>query len=81
MRPRIMKVLFIAPAFPILIQTFYPHVLNQRCWVHEMRDIRDEGRVRDRAQLKKMAHAIYQAPDRKAARAAFRRWQTDYPMV
>ena len=67
------------------IQTVYPRVLHQRCWVHKMRNIREKGRVRDREELKKMAQAIYQAVDRKHARAAFRwfklRWQSEYPTM
>jgi putative transposase len=59
--------------------------LHQRCWVHKMRNIREKGRKRDRAELKRMAQAIYLAEDRKQARAAFRRfklrWQTEYPTM
>ena len=73
------------PGLAGAIQTVYPRVLHQRCWVHKMRNIRDKGRVRDREELKKMAQAIYLAEDRKAARAAFRRfklrWQTEYPTM
>ena len=73
------------PGLAGAIQTVYPRALHQRCWVHKMRNIRDKGRVRDRDELKKMAQAIYQAADRKAARTAFRRfklrWQTEYPTM
>jgi putative transposase len=73
------------PGLAGAIQTVYPRVLHQRCWVHKMRNIRDKGRVRDREELKQTAQAIYQAADRKAARTAFRRfklrWQTEYPTL
>ena len=73
------------PGLAGAIQTVYPRVLHQRCWVHKMRNIREKGRVRDRDQLKQMAQAIYLAGDRKQARAAFRcfklRWQTAYPTM
>jgi putative transposase len=73
------------PGLAGAIQTVYPRVLHQRCWVHKMRNIREKGRLRDREQLKKMAQAIYQAEDRKGARTAFRRfklrWQADYPTM
>ena len=73
------------PGLAAAIQTVYPRVLHQRCWVHKMRNIREKGRKRDREELKKMAQAIYQAADRKQARAAFRRfklrWQTEYPTM
>lgn len=71
------------PGLAGAIQTVYPRVLHQRCWVHKMRNIREKGRKRDRDELKRMAQSIYLAADRKQARAAFRcfklRWQTDYP--
>ena len=67
------------------LQTVYPRVAHQRCWVHKMRNIREKGRKRDRDELKQMAQAIYLAADRKQARAAFRcfklRWQTEYPTM
>lgn len=73
------------PGLAGAIQTVYPRVLHQRCWVHKLRNIREKGRVRDRAELKQMAQAIYLAADRKQARAAFRsfklRWQTQYPTM
>ena len=73
------------PGLAGAIQTVYPRVLHQRCWVHKMRNIREKGRKRDRDELKQMAQAIYLAADRKSARAAFRsfklRWQTKYPTM
>lgn len=73
------------PGLAGAIQTVYPRVLHQRCWVHKMRNIREKGRKRDRDELKQMAQAIYLAEDRKKARAAFRRfklrWQTEYPTM
>ena len=73
------------PGLAGAIQTIYPRVLHQRCWVHKMRNIREKGRKRDRDELKRMAQAIYLAEDRKRARAAFRcfklRWQTEYPTM
>jgi putative transposase len=73
------------PGLAAAIQTVYPRVLHQRCWVHKMRNIREKGRKRDRDELKRMAQAIYLAEDRKKARAAFRcfklRWQTEYPTM
>ena len=55
------------PGLAGAIQTVYPRVLHQRCWVHKMRNIREKGRVRDRDELKQMAQAIYLAEDRKRA--------------
>lgn len=73
------------PGLAAAIQTVYPRVLHQRCWVHKMRNITEKARKCDRDELKKAAQAIYQAEDRKQARAAFRclklRWQSQYPTL
>ncbi len=68
------------------IQTVYPRVLHQRCWVHKMRNILEHVRKRDYDEVKRGAQAIYRAESRRQAEAAFRdfhrRWQRDYgPMV
>ena len=73
------------PGLAAAIQTVYPRVLHQRCWVHKMRNITEKARKCDRDELKKAAQAIYQAEDRQQARAAFRslklRWQRQYPTL
>lgn len=68
------------------IQTVYPRVLHQRCWVHKMRNILEHVRKRDYDEVKQGAQAIYRAENRRQAEAAFRRfrqrWQREYgPMV
>ena len=68
------------------IQTIYPRVLHQRCWVHKMRNILEHVRKRDYEEVKRGAQAIYRAESRRQAEAAFRdfrrRWQREYgPMV
>jgi putative transposase len=68
------------------IQTVYPRVLHQRCWVHKMRNILEHVRKRDYDEVKRGAQAIYRAENQRQAEAAFRafrrRWHRDYgPMV
>jgi putative transposase len=68
------------------IQTVYPRVLHQRCWVHKMRNILEHVRKRDYDEVKRAAQAIYRADNRRRAEATFRafrrRWQREYgPMV
>jgi transposase-like protein len=67
------------------IQTVYPRVDHQRCWVHKMRNIVEGTRKRDHNELKGDAQAIYQAGSKKAAEAAFRafklRWREEYPGI
>ncbi len=64
------------------IQTVYPHVLHQRCWVHKMRNILEKVRKRDYDEVKREAQAIYRADSRRQAEAAFRRfrrhWEGEY---
>jgi len=64
------------PGLAAAIQTVYPRVLHQRCWVHKMRNILEKVRRRDHDQVKADAQAIYLAEDRKQAQAAFRRFRT-----
>lgn len=67
------------------IQTVYPHAQHQRCWVHKTRNILEHVRKRDYDAVKGDAQAIYHAPNRKAAQAAFRvfqaRWRNLYPAM
>jgi putative transposase len=64
------------------LETVYPRVAHQRCWVHKMRNILDHVRKRDRDQVKQDAQAIYRAESRKQAQQAFQqfrlRWQSGY---
>ena len=67
------------------LQTVYPQVLHQRCWVHKMRNILEKVRRRDHDRVKADAQAIYRAESRQAARAAFRvfrsHWRSSYPAI
>jgi putative transposase len=64
------------------IETVYPRVPHQRCWVHKMRNILEKVRKRDYDAVKQDAQAIYRADSRRQAEAAFRRfrrrWQSQY---
>ena len=67
------------------IQTVYPRVPHQRCWVHKMRNILEKVRKRDYDEVKVDAQAIYRAQGRRQAEAAYRRfhrrWHSAYPTV
>lgn len=73
------------PGLAAALQTVYPHVAHQRCWVHKLRNLLARVRRRDHAAVKAQAQAIYQAASRRAAEAAARQfavhWQRDYPQV
>ena len=67
------------------LQTVYPRVAHQRCWVHKMRNIYEHVRRRDYAQIKPLVQAIKYAPNLRQAQQAFSqfraRWQSVYPGV
>ncbi|HEV2305032.1 MAG TPA: IS256 family transposase [Candidatus Acidoferrales bacterium] len=67
------------------IETVYPRVRHQRCWVHKMRNILEKVRRRDEAQVKIAAQKIYLAKNVAGARRAFERfrfhWRSRYPSM
>ena len=67
------------------LETVYPRVRHQRCWVHKMRNILDKVRRRDEAEVKAEAQKIYLAKNAAAARRAFERfrfhWRSRYPAM
>lgn len=71
------------PGLAAALQTVYPHVPHQRCWVHKMRNILEHVRKRDYEAVKADAQAIYRAESRREAERAFRcfrvHWQGAYP--
>jgi putative transposase len=73
------------PGLAAAIQTVYPHVPHQRCWVHKMRNLLERVRRRDRRAVKQDAQAIYEADHRRAAEQAAtlfcRRWREVYPHI
>jgi transposase-like protein len=73
------------PGLAAALQTVYPHVLHQRCWVHKMRNILGRVRKRDYAGVKQEAQAIYQAGSLREAQQVFRtfqrHWQESYPTI
>lgn len=73
------------PGLAAAIETVYPRIPHQRCWVHKMRNILEHVRRRDFPTVKNSAQAIYLAADRAAAVQAFRafqaHWQELYPAM
>jgi transposase-like protein len=71
------------PGLAAALQTVYPRVPHQRCWVHKMRNILEKVRKRDYEGVKAAAQAIYGADSEYRARQAFQRlrfhWQRLYP--
>lgn len=73
------------PGLAAALQTVYPRVVHQRCWVHKMRNIYEHVRRRDYPQLKPEAQAIYLAENLRQAQQGFRQfrahWQGVYPSL
>jgi len=71
------------PGLAAAIQTVYPRVRHQRCWVHKMRNILEKVRKRDYDAVRSGAQAIYGAASLAQAQAAFRsfqwQWRHSYP--
>lgn len=65
------------------MQTVYPRVAHQRCWVHKMRNLCEAVRRRDHDQVKQEAQKIYRAGSLAEAQRAFLHfkwnWQRAYP--
>src|SRR6266704_2384762 len=73
------------PGLARALETVYPRVRHQRCWVHKMRNILERVRRRDEKQVKAQAQKIYLAEHVAAARRAFERfrfhWRSRYPAM
>jgi putative transposase len=73
------------PGLATALQTVYPRVAHQRCWVHKLRNVLAAVRRADHAAVKADAQAIYRASSRREAEAQARefarRWQPIYPRV
>jgi len=69
------------PGLAAALQTVYPRVKHQRCWVHKMRNILEHVRKRDYDAVKTGAQAIYQAASRSKAQQAFGRFRNRWRAV
>lgn len=68
-----------------VLQTVYPRVGHQRCWVHTLRNLLGAARRRDHAAMKADVQTIYQAVSQSEAehraQAFARRWRDAYPSL
>lgn len=69
----------------LALDTIYPWVKHQRCWVHKMRNLCGKIKKRHEQECLAGARLIYQAGSTKCATGAFKRWknrwQNIYPKV
>jgi len=66
------------PGLANAIQTVYPRVAHQRCWVHKMRNILEKVRRSDHDAVKADAQAIYLAESPAQALSAFRNFRAQW---
>jgi transposase-like protein len=73
------------PGLARALETVYPRVRHQRCWVHKMRNILEKVKRRDEKQVKTEAQKIYLASNLASAKRAFGRfrfhWRSRYPAM
>jgi transposase-like protein len=73
------------PGLAAALQTIYPRVAHQRCWVHKLRNLLRAVRRRDHRAMKTDAQAIYLAASRAEAeghaQGFVRRWRDAYPQL
>jgi putative transposase len=63
------------PGLHKALDTVYPYITRQRCWVHKLRNIANKLRVKDREECLAGAKLIYLAEHRKDAVKAYRNWE------
>jgi transposase-like protein len=63
------------PGLARALETVYPRVRHQRCWVHKMRNILEKVKRRDEKEIKSEAQKIYLAANVASAKRAFERFR------
>lgn len=66
------------PGLHRALDTVYPYVARQRCWVHKLRNIAVKLPRKVQKPCLKGAKEIYQAPTRREAVACFRKWAREW---
>lgn len=73
------------PGLARALETVYPRVRHQRCWVHKMRNLLGKTKRRDEEKVKTEAQKIYLAANLASAKRAFERfrfhWRSRYPAM
>ena len=73
------------PGLARALETVYPRVRHQRCWVHKIRNILEKVRRCDEKRVKVQAQKMYLAENVAAARRTFERfrfhWGSHYPSM
>lgn len=60
------------------LETVYPYIPRQRCWVHKLRNVSAKLRRKDQKECLAGARLIYLADNRRNAVSAFRNWKEQW---
>jgi putative transposase len=63
------------------LETVYPYISRQRCWVHKLRNVAARLRRRDQEECLAGARLIYLAANRRDAVSAFRNWRERWSVL
>jgi len=69
------------PGLHKALDTVYPYIPRQRCWVHKLRNVANKLRVKDRQDCLAGARLIYLAEHRKEAIKAYKNWESKWKPV
>lgn len=69
------------PGLHKALETVYPYIPRQRCWVHKLRNVVNKLRVKDREDCLSGARLIYLAGHRKEATSAYKTWERKWLAV
>ena len=71
-----LKVTYGCPGLHGALETVYPYIPLQRCWVHKLRNVTNKLRKRDTEACMAGARLIYLAEHRREAVKCFRAWKS-----
>jgi len=60
------------------LETVYPYVPKQRCWVHKLRNVTNKVRKRDLERCMAEVRLIYLAENKREAVECFRKWKMNW---
>jgi len=63
------------------LETVYPYIARQRCWVHKLRNVGNKIRKRDTEECMAGARLIYLAEHRRKAIECFRDWKSKWGIL
>ncbi len=63
------------PGLHQALETVYPYIAKQRCWVHKLRNVFNKLRRKDREECLSEAKLIYLAQHRKEAIRSYKEWE------